>query len=773
MVLGETPTTSAGSSDEEEVAEEEDESVESLASNLSVLGTLVDPTLTHHVEIRTDYCRAIVAVPEGGEGLPIICCRGPRCRTNGHSDARKTGNRAPPGYYLARISAEGRVLGGVPGARLTTEEMMENARVNRERDRLLISQAAIDQQNESVTFEDVIYDTPSEAFSAEESGEESGVFVDRKPAASSPMEVPQETSEARANRAMAEMAAQMNRMSLINKSLTDRLSDAPGALPAHNVAPTPVVTITPPKSTLHQRKYHAVAAGRVPGIYEDKEEVRKQVQGVPFTAWKSFKTYEGAQNYMLAFEAANQMRDRKDFFAAQEQDRAQPPSILRGPKQSPSIVSMGSSDRSEDMTCPTCQKDHLEADCPRRWTLASGRKKPPPKLYYAVAIGRKPGVYQSWGECHPQVNGYSGNLYQSFDTFEEAYNFFITHQAQDPGSLKGTGLPLAIPSQTGTGGDQVAGTSKRMQGRALGRDPSTGKESELFKIGVRSEGLLIESMTPDNLSPRARQALTDVAVDAVAQPGASRVTDNDDQTNTLTLSVATLANGSGGGSGRLGNVTDFLWKQERRTTMRYGIDSLEKLKTRIADLEDVGERVLKHLLMVTRDILVQEGWNEEEANDWATSSLVFRVSSDTLRNYIDLHQRVYSVGQADGWPMAKAEMEHHASKLAIRRSSAPSRIVCLCENYCYLRDAKKSSWRTLQLMESRERALAKRVEESLARAPAVAGSTSSLQVCKKCHSLLHPGGQMQCPFKNMSNTKAAEAMTKLMAGLYKMASSEE
>ena len=472
---------------------------------------------------------------------------------------------------------------------------------------------------------------------------------------------------------------------------------------------------------------------------------------------------------MLAFEAANQMRDRKDFAESQAQDRSQPVSILRIPKPGTATASMGSSDTS---ACPLCQQEHLEADCPLRWAR-NKNKKAAPKHYYAVAIGRRPGVYQSWGECHAQVNGYSGNLYESFDAFEEAYNFYMTHQSQDQGPLKGAGLPLTIPSQTGTGGVQVADVSKRMQGRALGRDPSTGRESELFKIAVRSEGLLIDAMTPDNLSPQARQALTDVAVDAVAQPGASRVTDNDDQTNTLTLSVATLANGSGGGAGRLRNVTDFLWKQERRTSMRYGVDSLEKLKTRIADLEDVGERVIKHLLMVTRDILVQEGWNEEEANDWATSSLVFRVSSDTLRNYIDLHQRVYSVGQADGWPMAKAEMDHHASKLAVRRSSAPSRIVCLCELYCYLRDAKKSSWRTLQLIEARERALAKRVDESLARTNTPgAGTSNSLQVCKKCHTLLHPGGQQQCPFKNLSNTKASEAMTKLMAGLYKMASEE-
>jgi hypothetical protein len=516
-----------------------------------------------------------------------------------------------------------------------------------------------------------------------------------------------------------------------------------------------------------------VASGKVPGIYEDKDEVRKQIQGFPFATWKSFKTYEGAQNYMLAFESANQIRDRKDLFAQQELDRATPTSTLRDPNTSASSATGVASFAATSKACPLCSQDHLEADCPQYKAARANWKDPPPKTYYAVAIGRKPGVYQTWGECHTQVNGFSGNLYQGFGSFEEAYNFYITNSAKDTDLLKGSGLPLATPGLTGQGGDQGADIAKKSQGRALGRDPSTGRESKLFNIAVRSEGLLIDSMTPENISPQARQALTDVAVDAVAQPGASRVTDNDDQTNTLTLSVATLANGTGGGSGRLRNVTDFLWKQERRTTMRYGIDSLEKLKTRIADLEDVGERVINHLNMVTRDILVQEGWSEEDAMDWATSSLVFRISSDTIRNYIDLHQRIYSVGQADGWPMAKAEMEHHASKLAIRRSSAPSRIICLCELYCYLRDAKKSSWRTLQLIEARERALAKRVDEALSHTTmGGTGPSSNLQACKKCHSLMHPGGQSQCPFKNMSNTKAAESMTKLMASLYKLASEE-
>jgi hypothetical protein len=74
-------------------------------------------------------------------------------------------------------------------------------------------------------------------------------------------------------------------------------------------------------------------------------------------------------------------------------------------------------------------------------------------------------------------------------------------------------------------------------------------------------------------------------------------------------------------------------------------------------------------------------------------------------------------------------------------------------------------------MEAREQAMLKKVDESLARM-VTPGTASGAAVCKKYHSLLHPGGQAQCPFKNLSNTKANEAMTKLMSALYKMASDE-
>lgn len=46
--------------------------------------------------------------------------------------------------------------------------------------------------------------------------------------------------------------------------------------------------------------------------------------------------------------------------------------------------------------------------------------------YYAVKKGRKPGVYRTWADCKKQVDGFSGAIYKSFLTKEEAETFVGT-----------------------------------------------------------------------------------------------------------------------------------------------------------------------------------------------------------------------------------------------------------------------------------------------------------------------------------------------------------
>ncbi len=43
--------------------------------------------------------------------------------------------------------------------------------------------------------------------------------------------------------------------------------------------------------------------------------------------------------------------------------------------------------------------------------------------YYAVRIGKKPGIYYTWDECKSQVEGEKGAVYKSFTSLKEAADF--------------------------------------------------------------------------------------------------------------------------------------------------------------------------------------------------------------------------------------------------------------------------------------------------------------------------------------------------------------
>lgn len=49
------------------------------------------------------------------------------------------------------------------------------------------------------------------------------------------------------------------------------------------------------------------------------------------------------------------------------------------------------------------------------------------KKYYGVKVGKKPGVYLTWEECKSQVDGFSGAVYKSFPSLDEAEEFAGVH----------------------------------------------------------------------------------------------------------------------------------------------------------------------------------------------------------------------------------------------------------------------------------------------------------------------------------------------------------
>lgn len=50
--------------------------------------------------------------------------------------------------------------------------------------------------------------------------------------------------------------------------------------------------------------------------------------------------------------------------------------------------------------------------------------------YYAVKVGKIPGIYTTWSECESQVKGFSGAIYKSFSTIDDAEKFINGEESE-------------------------------------------------------------------------------------------------------------------------------------------------------------------------------------------------------------------------------------------------------------------------------------------------------------------------------------------------------
>lgn len=70
--------------------------------------------------------------------------------------------------------------------------------------------------------------------------------------------------------------------------------------------------------------------------------------------------------------------------------------------------------------------------------------------YYAVRIGRKPGIYNNWNNCKEQVDGFKGAIYQKFNTKEDAQQYIdgVSKEQIDKSNAKLKELTTGVESLT-------------------------------------------------------------------------------------------------------------------------------------------------------------------------------------------------------------------------------------------------------------------------------------------------------------------------------------
>jgi ribonuclease HI len=107
------------------------------------------------------------------------------------------------------------------------------------------------------------------------------------------------------------------------------------------------------------------------------------------------------------------------------------PGRRRKKKKTPSTTTSSSSKKNKTTstatslsTVPLSRRNHMPSPKHEREVAigVGGGKRGRSKLY-AVAIGRQPGIYNTWADCELQVKGFSSAKYKSFYTQEEAQMF--------------------------------------------------------------------------------------------------------------------------------------------------------------------------------------------------------------------------------------------------------------------------------------------------------------------------------------------------------------
>ena len=76
------------------------------------------------------------------------------------------------------------------------------------------------------------------------------------------------------------------------------------------------------------------------------------------------------------------------------------------------------------------------------------------KKYYAVRVGKEPGIYLTWDDCKAMTNGYPGAIFKSFTSYEEA-EAFIGIESVSYNKTKVTAKTVITDNKTEIGTEHI------------------------------------------------------------------------------------------------------------------------------------------------------------------------------------------------------------------------------------------------------------------------------------------------------------------------------
>lgn len=108
--------------------------------------------------------------------------------------------------------------------------------------------------------------------------------------------------------------------------------------------------------------------------------------------------------------------------------------------------------------------------------------------YYAVAVGKKTGIYTKWDECKAMVHGFPGAVYKSFKTPEEAEAFLKSAPARAGEAHAGSVQQKATPGAAQQKAAQGAAQQKATQGAAAQQKSAPAGSGKVKTKGAECTG---------------------------------------------------------------------------------------------------------------------------------------------------------------------------------------------------------------------------------------------------------------------------------------------
>jgi hypothetical protein len=383
---------------------------------------------------------------------------------------------------------------------------------------------------------------------------------------------------------------------------------------------------------------------------------------------------------------------------------------------------------------------------------------------YAVARGRKTGIFHFWNEVIRSVHGYSGAVHRRFRSTEaarawlaqkrvpgfvdddsESGNTWATVREDVPTEIGSMEVKEASLSRTSLPLDQIVDLT------TIGPDSSAGKPNEIYGRSIQVEPEVLKLLCPKGVTASVRKEIMEAAIDVVSLPGkftSSKIgeTPTIDGGHIMDQFVEAVGNMTDTNARRGGSLLrDTQWQLPTRNALDK-IKTVDDLNSAAEELSGQSDNVTNNMDSAFKEILYNAGWSPSDSDSFCMTGLLPRLIRSSLLSFLEMHMHFQKLAIKHNTQWDEVGWEyvyHHARALSRIRRLALTRNQMILQVYIYLRDQKSKGFLDISLLGAMT---LKWHGMALRRLPPGGGVPTPQWSCAHCHSSLHKGGARKCPF---------------------------